>query len=64
MTAKEKAKEIFNKFFNQMFDHYNAIELAKQCALIAIKEMLHIAFFLDDETYPYLQEVRAEIEKL
>jgi hypothetical protein len=40
MIAKEKAKELVGKFFNQVEDVSNYKELQKQCALIAVEEIL------------------------
>jgi len=63
MTAKEKAKELIKKFYS-----IGAIE-CKQCALIALQEMIKL---LDElpmsqdviEQFAYLQEVKQEIQKL
>jgi hypothetical protein len=49
MTPKEKAKELFDKFYQPIFDidfginilHFEKrYEVAKQCALIAVNEIL------------------------
>jgi len=59
MTPKEKAKELIRQFYS-----VGAVE-CKQCALIAVNEMLKVAFFLaDHKIYDYLLEVKQEIEKL
>jgi hemoglobin-like flavoprotein len=58
MTPKEKAKELFTKFSSNTV-HYDA---AKQCALIAVDEVLensHTNVFTK-----YWEEVKKEIEKL
>ena len=63
MTPKEKAKELIKKFYS-----IGAIE-CKQCALIALQEMIKL---LDElpmsqdviEQFAYLQEVKQEIDKL
>lgn len=39
-------------------------EIDKQCALIAVDEILRVAFFATDEIYNYYLEVKQEIEKL
>jgi hypothetical protein len=69
MTPKEKAEELYLKFYSkipsiqdegQMQD-----EASKQCALIAVDEILKITWvdkFLITEDY--WQEVKQEIEKL
>jgi len=70
MIAKEKAKELFNKMYNCELDiSYYA---AKQCALIALEEILiEIRKIYDIYTevniikiYQYWQDVKTEIEKL
>jgi hypothetical protein len=69
MTAKEKAKEFFNKMYNCELDiSYYA---ANQCALIAVDELIahskNTAMVYDlsfDESSNYWQEVKQEIEKL
>ena len=68
MTPKEKAQELFGKFAmylraNLMYDE-EANEDAKQCALIAVDEVLRAAFYAKDDVYDYYMEVKLEIEKL
>jgi hypothetical protein len=65
MTPKEKSKELFNKYAmylraNLMYSE-DANEDAKQCALIAVDEILEVC-----KTYlsSYYLEVKKEIEKL
>ena len=36
MTAKEKAKELFEKMISQKWEEYDPYLSAKQCALIAV----------------------------
>jgi hypothetical protein len=69
MTPKEKAKELVNKYqsgyklggFN--FQFQNDDEDAKQCALIAVDEILDInSVDKDYELSNYWQEVKQEIE--
>jgi len=71
MIPQEKAKELYNKFLRYVpaeeeFEH----EYAKQCALIAVDEILSlnkIASLRHDEVYMELEywlEVKQEIEKL
>ena len=67
MTPKEKAEELVSKFW----DATNIYSWeAKQCALIAVDELLLIAndYFFHDEgeikTKAYWQEVKQEIETL
>jgi hypothetical protein len=61
MTPKEKAKELIDKYFylfsvklENTIDNYEA----KQCALIAVDEIIEFHNNL------YWQEVKQEIEKL
>jgi hypothetical protein len=60
--AKEKAKELFDKF---SLGNYHAPN-AKQCALIAVDEILNAIeqIFETFEERKYWQEVKKEIEKL
>jgi hypothetical protein len=74
MTPKEKAMELIEKFEKEVYKYdldtnneydMSLFHLAKQCALIAIDEILKITWvdkFLIVEDY--WQEVKHEIEKL
>ena len=74
-NPKEKAEELFNKYWI-FFVHSNATDihsLTKQCALIAVDEILKshdelIDCFKEPEDYikieNYYKEVKQEIEKL
>jgi hypothetical protein len=65
MTAKEKAKELVEKYyafidFSEVYQPSS--KSAKQCALICVDEMLQFDLrFFDIE---FLKEVKQEIEKL
>ena len=69
MTPKEKAEELCGKYYNRL-EHTLSIEyvgfdrdIAKQCALIAVDEVLSVIWvYLDD--VDYWEEVKQEIEKL
>jgi hypothetical protein len=64
MEAKEKAKELFLKFRQiPPFSPYTGIDdgEAKQCALIAVDEILD---YIQEEDNWYWQDVKHEIEKL
>ena len=68
MNAKEKADELIDKmYYIGRYDEkedYNpamAWERAKQCALIAVDEVLEYQIYLDDN---YWFEVKQEIQKL
>jgi hypothetical protein len=64
MTPKEKAKELVNKMYGDELDYMTEGQ-AKQCALIAVDEILTVSKFfkLIAET-EYWLEVKQEIEKL
>jgi hypothetical protein len=70
MTPKEKAKELYNKFYNTS-SHPHHVESrknnAKQCALIAVDEIFKTGL-LEGSTLginkKYWQEVKQEIEAL
>ncbi len=74
MTPKEKAKELYNKYWDidglgyytdkdgfKIWSTSVIGKQAKQCALIAVDEMIELC-----ESYvaPYYYEVKQEIEKL
>jgi hypothetical protein len=68
MTPKEKAKELIDKMYGDEVD-YMTEEQAKQCALIAVDEIIAsnpIAFDEEDNCIAkqWWQEVKTEIEKL
>ena len=79
MTPKEKAKELFDKFYQPIFDIDFGInilhdekryEVAKQCALIAVDEIAKCTKYenqkFDNDRFSedYWKEVKQEIEKL
>ena len=77
MTPKEKAKELVKKFYDlnllKLPDNgtipYISRQLAKQCALTAVDDILEIfkcspQLFVDTLMYKYWQQVKIEIEKL
>jgi hypothetical protein len=71
MTPKEKARKLVDKFYNATDDHWNQWYVAKQCALIAVEEILNIKPnnpFIVNGYYKapiqYWREVKQEIEKL
>jgi hypothetical protein len=69
MNAKEKSRELYNKFYNTN-SHDNSVtarqEIAKQCALIAVDEVLNSnqTWYEGTIPYGYWKEVRKEIEKI
>jgi hypothetical protein len=72
MTAKEKAKEFFDKYYIVCQEYTEEIQCsiqAKECALIAVDEILEVIEFnkYDDKYWEedeYWQEVKQEIQAL
>lgn len=74
MTAVEKAQELVNKMYDEMFyykDGYSssdAIGAAKKCALIAVDEILDVISTVYEHDwnilYPYWNQVKQEIINL
>jgi hypothetical protein len=58
MDAKLKAKELVDRFYNEV----KYMERAKQCALIAVDEIL--LGYMGNPKVKYWKEVKQEIEKL
>lgn len=61
MTPEQKADQLIRRF---TLDFTMDFHITKQCALIAIHEILFLAQFTDESIYKYWQEVKQEIEKL
>ena len=71
MTAKEKAKDLVDKYSTYVVMWTGEIEVqnqnVKQCALIAVDEIISIKLLWyqkDTKELDYWQEVKQEIEKL
>jgi hypothetical protein len=66
MTPKEKAYELVMYKFIEWTPAEEEYEVsnAKECALIAVDEILFLAQWTDESIYKYWQEVKQEIEKL
>ena len=71
MTPKEKAKELYYKYYQIVADCGYPEEKAKECALIAVDEMQLVMTSLwkaaginEQHRSTYLEEVKKEIEKL
>jgi hypothetical protein len=69
MEAKEKARELVEKY-DSTLTYLESKSKAKQCALIAVDEVLYClnmnhdnVYFYNPE-YEYYKEVKQEIEKL
>jgi hypothetical protein len=66
MTPKEKAQQLIYAF-EAFTDKDNEFEFAKQCALIAVDEMLDFMFLSENENsfwINYYNKVKQEIENL
>jgi len=62
MTAKEKAEELLDYYWlMDKVTPFLSKEQAKQCALIAVDEILNIVGSIE---VPYWQEVKKEIQNL
>ena len=73
MTTKEKATDLFIKYYQRLpddtYSNEGAKSEAKQCALIAVDEIQKLPSIgyshkSDASQYDYWQEVKQEIEKL
>ena len=67
MTTKEKAVELYSQYEQLGRDFARGVSMkqfAKECALIAVDEMINVIKDLDNWAYTYWIEVKKEIEKL
>lgn len=77
MTPKEKAKELVKKYAFVEIAHYTSMHEVKQCALIAVEEIIEATsmyqYGINNALehipakivkHPYWQEVKKEIEAL
>jgi hypothetical protein len=60
MTPKEKAEELLSKYYFKV----QTLAKQKQCALIAVDEILYITEHESPSTYVYYVKVKQEIENL
>lgn len=58
MNAKNKAKELVERYLSTGM----MITQAKQCAIIAVDEVLKVAFYANDKLYNFYLETKKEIE--
>jgi hypothetical protein len=62
MTPKEKAIQIYTKMYNEVYTSYGTDFVAKQCAIIAVNEIIHcLKSFAELDDW---KQVKEEIEKL
>ena len=68
MTAKEKSKELIQKYFDLFSNlgYYASLSEGKKCALITVDEVLStFSIFAGDQNgREYWQEVKKEINEL
>ena len=70
MTPKEKAKELYVKYYELIKSPYQKHTCTKQCALIAVDEILSLSKIAalrrneKEMELEYWQEVKQEIENL
>ena len=69
MTPKEKSKELYYKYINALYItdlQITANQFAKQCALIAIDEILkaNAVWHINSIPHKYWTNVKNEIQKL
>lgn len=66
MTPKERAEELIAKFNLVVLDTAlgGSNRRVKQCALIAVDELLMFTAHCDRTIYDYLRQVKKEIETL
>ena len=67
MTPKEKAKELIDKYEFVYIQNYTSMFEVKECALIAVNEILDIAYWeymesMGEKEKEYWQQVKQEIE--
>ena len=67
LTPKEKAEELYWKYFQKCADSSYPDNMAKECALIAVDEIIDALDFnqwQNAKQIDYWKEVKQEIEKL
>ena len=66
MTPKEKANDLVDKYLQDTKYKFGFREVRKECALIAVDELITEGFFTDGyyNRAAFWQEVKQEIEKL
>jgi hypothetical protein len=68
MTPKEKAKDLYNKYEFMYIQNYTSISEVKQCATIAVNEIIDVIEFMaeseEPNKLPYWEDVKVEIQRL
>ena len=63
MTPREKAKELVDKYLMNTPVGFH-IDDAKECALIAVDEIINLVKHIDVDSEDYWEEVKQEINNL
>lgn len=66
MTAKEKAKEIYSKFEDEIIglEGNEWWESAKNCSLFHVNEILKVLLTYAGREYDFYKEVKTELEQI
>jgi hypothetical protein len=64
MTPKEKAKELVDKYSFVEIQHYTSMFEVKECALIAVDEIIDLVKHIDVDSEDYWEQVKKEINNL
>ena len=75
MNPREKAEQLVIQMYHPLptskeaekgkeYLYYNRLNTAKQCALIAVDEILKVAFYAPNEIYEHYIQVKQEIENI
>lgn len=65
MTPKEKAKDLVDKYLDIDSNYeYLSYSMAKQCALIAVNQILSLCWNGNMVAMAYWQEVKQEIKEI
>jgi hypothetical protein len=64
MTPKEKAKELVDKYEFVYIQNYTSMFEVKECALIAVDEIIDLVKHIDVDSEDYWNEVKQEIKNL
>ena len=64
MTPNEKAEELYNNMYHELPARMGRHEISKNCALIAVDEILNLCWGNNKVGVKHWQDVKTEIEKL
>lgn len=66
-TPQEKAKKLIDKMYmvdDPIGKYPMCYDTAKQCALIAVEEILSVGFFDTNDLYDYWHQVKKQIKEI